>query len=133
MNNKKTGTAFEMEFSQELFARGFWAHMFVPNKNGQPFDVIAVNDHGALAVDCKDCMSGVFDYQRVEENQHMAMQMWKKRTRRDAAFAIRFDDNEIWMVRYSDLRSWRKSLSRDNIHIVGSRLLTFLRTEGYTS
>ena len=132
MNNKKAGTAFEAEFTRELFHRGFWAHMFVSNRNGQPFDVIAVNEHGALAVDCKDCMSGVFDYQRVEENQHMSMQMWKKRTGRDAAFAIRFDDNDIWMVKYSDLKAWGRSLSQGNIHMVGSPLLAFLRVEGYS-
>lgn len=135
MSNKSNGTAFEQEFATEIFSRGFWAHVFAPNRNGQPFDVIAVNDRGALAVDCKDCQTGVFDLTRIEENQHTSMKLWKKRTGRDAAFALRFSEDEIWMVKYPDAiarrASGKMSISKDNVEVVGCGLIAFLRNEGY--
>lgn len=135
MSNKSNGTAFEQEFANEIFSRGFWAHVFAPNRNGQPFDVIAVNDRGALAVDCKDCQTGVFDLTRIEENQHTSMKLWKNRTGRDAAFALRFSEDEIWMVKYSEAMSWKlfgkKSINKENVKFIGCGLITFLRIEGY--
>lgn len=135
MSNKSNGNSFENEFANEIFSRGFWAHVLVPNRNGQPFDVIAVNDHGALAVDCKDCQKDVFDISRIEGNQHTAMKLWLRRTGRDAAFALRFGDDEIWMVKYSDAIAWRrqgkKSISRENVGMIGCRLVIFLKIEGY--
>ena len=77
MNNKKLGTAFEKELCDLLAQKGYWVHFIVPDSRGaQPFDVIAVKDGVALAIDCKTCVLDTFNISRLEENQRFAFEKW---------------------------------------------------------
>ena len=77
MNNKKKGTAFENEVCDLLKSKGYWVHFITPDKTGsQPFDIIAVKNNSAMAIDCKTCVAKSFSMTRVEENQKYAFDKW---------------------------------------------------------
>lgn len=98
LTNKKLGNDFEKEFCQLLFDQGWWVHNMAQNSAGQPADVIAVKDHKALLIDCKVCTRKGFALSRVEENQHLSMDLWSERGNGEAWFAIKTVDGEIIMI-----------------------------------
>lgn len=75
--NKKLGNTFEAELCEILFKHGFWSHNLAQNAAGQPADVIAVKHKTPYLIDCKVCSRGKFPLSRVEENQHLSMELWK--------------------------------------------------------
>lgn len=79
MNNKKLGSKFEKEICRRLASKGYWVHFIVPDIRGaQPFDIIAVKNDTAYAIDCKTCVADVFNISRLEENQVMAFEKWER-------------------------------------------------------
>lgn len=102
MSNKKDGSAFEREFAEKLSANGYWVHLLRDNHNGQPFDLIAVRDGIAYAIDCKDCTSEKFPLSRIEENQRMAMELWTECGNNTPMFAIKLPFRGIRLLKYSD-------------------------------
>ncbi len=77
MNNKEIGSNFEKEVCSVLCYRRFWAHFIVPDRTGaQPFDIIAVKNGKAYAIDCKTCVLNKFSIGRLEENQKSAFDRW---------------------------------------------------------
>ena len=44
MSNKSSGNAFEHDLAQYMSRRGWWAHIFQDNRNGQPFDIVLAKD-----------------------------------------------------------------------------------------
>lgn len=116
MSNKKAGTKFEREFAQMLSENGFWSHCMRDNQNGQPFDVIAGKNGITYVFDCKDCQSGVFSLNRIEENQDNAMALWAETGNRPGLFAIRFK-SEIYLVSHQMLillKKWGRKQLRLN-------------------
>lgn len=76
-NNKKLGTAFEVEAVSRLAKLGYWAHFITPDTRGaQPFDIIAVKQGKALAIDCKTSAVKRFNISRLEDNQVLAFEKW---------------------------------------------------------
>lgn len=117
MSNKKIGNDFENEFCEILSENGFWVHNFAQNQAGQPADVIAVRDGGSFLIDCKVCITGRFQLNRIEENQQSAMQHWVDTGNEEAWFALKIE-NSIVMMRYSDLMSLKtvqSSLNKSEI------------------
>lgn len=96
-SNRAVGNAFEQEFSELLYAYGFWVHRLTQDSAGQPADVIAVKNKIAYLIDCKDCSSKGFDLRRVEENQINAMQLWNECGNGQGWFALKVED-EIYML-----------------------------------
>lgn len=96
-NNKKLGNTFEQEFSEELFKYGFWVHLLNQNQAGQPADVIAVRHKHALLIDCKECTNDTFPLSRIEENQHLAMGLWKECGNGEGWFALKAG-GKIYMI-----------------------------------
>ena len=81
MNNKELGTAFEREVLNSLRNKGYWVHFITPDRRGtQPFDIIAVRDGKALAIECKTLADSEksFPITRLEENQLTAFDLWEK-------------------------------------------------------
>lgn len=117
MSNKKIGNNFENEFCKMLSENGFWVHNFAQNQAGQPADVIAVRDGGSYLIDCKVCITGRFQLNRIEENQQSAMQHWVDTGNEEAWFALKIE-NSIVMMRYSDLmllKTVQSSLNKSEI------------------
>lgn len=79
MNNKKLGNSFEKEICEYFEDKGFWVHFITPDKRGaQPFDIIAVKNGIAHAVECKTLADSkkYFDISRIEQNQQLAFEKW---------------------------------------------------------
>lgn len=117
MSNKKIGNDFENEFCEILSENGFWVHNFAQNQAGQPADVIAVRDGGSFLIDCKVCITGRFQLNRIEENQQSAMQHWVDMGNEEAWFALKIE-NSIVMMQYSDLmllKTVQSSLNKSEI------------------
>ena len=104
MSNKKLGNAFETEFCEILAEHGFWTHNMAQNAAGQPADVIAVKEGEAYLIDCKVCSQGKFAYNRIEDNQELAMSLWCECGNGYGLFALKFDTG-IYMVDRESLRS----------------------------
>jgi len=104
MNNKKLGTAFEKRMVDYLSQRGYWVHFISPdNRGSQPFDIIAVKDGLALALDCKTCKDKIFRISRLEENQIMAFEKWLTCGNANPFIAVEHDDRII-MIDYCELK-----------------------------
>lgn len=117
MSNKKIGNDFENEFCEILSENGFWVHNLAQNQAGQPADVIAVRDGGSFLIDCKVCITGRFQLNRIEENQQLAMKHWVDMGNEEAWFALKIE-NSIVMMRYSDLmllKTVKSSLNKSEI------------------
>ena len=104
MSNKKLGNAFETEFCETLSEHGFWVHLLAQNSAGQPADVIAVKEGEAYLIDCKVCSQGKFSYNRIEDNQELAMSLWCECGNGYGLFALKFDTG-IYMVDRESLRN----------------------------
>lgn len=95
--NKKLGNTFETKFCEILFAHGFWTHLFAQNQAGQPADVIAAKNGNSYLIDCKVCSGNGFPLSRVEENQNLAMELWKSSGNGEGWFALKIKE-EIVMI-----------------------------------
>lgn len=79
MNNKKLGTKFEKAVCQQLAEEGYWVHFITPDRRGaQPFDIIAVKNDRAFAIECKTLTASerYFRISRLEDNQILAFNYW---------------------------------------------------------
>jgi len=107
-SNRANGNAFEKLFSELLFENGFWVHNMAQNASGQPADIIAVREGKPLIIDCKRCDKG-FALSRIEENQEMAMSLWKSRGNGEGWFSILNSDGDILMFSLSLLKSLKRT------------------------
>lgn len=105
MNNKKIGTAFEKEFCEYLSTKGYWVHFLSPSENGsQPFDVIAVKNGKAHALDCKTSSIHRFSISRLEDNQILAFEKWKRCGNNEPFIAVKYN-KVVYLVPYELLKS----------------------------
>lgn len=104
MNNKKIGTDFEKETCDRLNRMGYWVHFISPDPatGKQPFDIIAVKDNEAIAIDCKTCASHIFRINRAEDNQIMAFGKWQKCGNEEAYFLVKHE-GKAYMVPFGRL------------------------------
>lgn len=107
MSNKSLGNEFEKELCELLSKEGFWVHNLTQNSAGQPADIIAVQDGYAYLIDCKVCSNGKFPFSRVEENQHLAMELWNECGNGQGWFALKVGE-DIYMFPYSVVDACRK-------------------------
>ena len=125
MSNRAVGNAFEQEFSELLYAYGFWVHRLTQDSAGQPADVIAVKNKTAYLIDCKDCSAKGFDLRRVEENQITAMQLWNECGNGQGWFAFKVPTGDIYMLPLFVVMAYKNrqsSLSYAEIHEIGKPL-----------
>ena len=71
------GNRFEDELCETLSGYGFWCTNLAQKKAGQPADVIAVRNKVAYLIDAKVCSRDHFPFSRIEENQDLAMELWR--------------------------------------------------------
>lgn len=134
--NKKLGNKFEKELSEILYNAGYWVHLLNQNKNGQPADIIAVKNKKAYLIDAKVCSLEKFAFKRVEENQHLSMQMFIECGNTTPYFALKAR-NEIYMLSYKTIRDLikqgKKQLNFEEINKYSTRLSTWLRIKEVVS
>lgn len=122
MNNKKTGSDFEREFCRILADKGYWVHFMSPDSRGaQPFDVIAVKNGMAIAVDCKTSVKPIFSISRLEDNQIMAFEKWISCGNSTPFVAVKYENN-IFLVSYLRLKCCKKvDFRKEQYDVVYSR------------
>lgn len=121
-SNKALGNAFEQELCELLAKHGFWTHNMAMNKSGQPADIIAVMNTRAHLIDAKVCSSRGFALSRMEENQDLAMELWKECGNGHGWFALKVPTGEIYMIPYLTVKAYQQNqsmLSFDEIHNLG--------------
>ena len=97
-DNRTTGGKFEQELSHILAEHGYWVHVMQQNKAGQPADIIAVKGKFHTLIDCKVCENGFFAFERIEENQKLAMKTFTRKGNELCYFALKLPDGSIRMV-----------------------------------
>ncbi len=102
--NKSLGNSFEEDFSELMFNEGFWVHMLQQNRAGQPADVLAVKDHKAYLIDCKVCSDNRFPLSRIEDNQHLSMDLWRECGNGEAWFALKVEEH-IFMIPHLSMKA----------------------------
>lgn len=122
LNNKKIGNTFELELCELLSQYGFWVHPLNANKSGQPADVIAVKNKVSYLIDAKVCSNNEFPLSRIEENQDLAMEMWKECGNGIGWFALKLG-TQIYMISHFVMKAYREkqsSLSAKEIFELGT-------------
>lgn len=126
VSNKAAGNTFERELAQRLADHGFWVHRLQDSKNGQPADLIAALNGSTFLIDCKDCVSEVFPFSRIEPNQHSSMQLWHDTGNGSGLFAIRYGNGNVYLIRYQAIvdlmEGGLKSLREEICMVVGRDL-----------
>lgn len=103
--NKKLGTQFEKKVVKTLSENGYWVHFIAPDARGaQPFDIIAVKNGTATAIDCKTCANGVIRYSRLENNQILAFEKWISCGNTMPQIACEYK-NIITLITYEELKN----------------------------
>jgi Holliday junction resolvase len=110
-SNKKNGSSFERRFAQAL-APTHWVHIIKDNQNGQPFDIIAVENDFAKAFDCKLCKGDIFRYSRIEVNQHLAFKRMRERGNSFCYLALCFasEPDRAYIVPYEVVHKLKRDI-----------------------
>ena len=107
-DNRTVGGKFEQELAQVLADNGFWCHVMQQNKAGQPADLIAVKGKFHTLIDCKVISDdGGFPFERIEENQKLAMRMFQRKCSELCYFALKLPDETVWIVSLERLETLR--------------------------
>ena len=119
-DNRTNGGRFEQELSHALAERGFWSHVMQQNKSGQPADIVAIKGKFHTLIDCKVISDDKgFPFERIEENQKLAMRLFQKRCGELCYFALKLPDESVWLVSMERLETLRnrgnKKLTEDEI------------------
>ena len=122
MSNKKIGNEFESELCETLSMYGFWCHNLAVKSDGQPADVLAAKNGKAYLIDAKVCSDGKFPLSRVEENQHLAMDMWASCGNGQGWFAMKLPTDEVYMIPHFCIKAYanvQSALTAAEIHELG--------------
>lgn len=121
MNNRKMGNSFETELCEILSNYGFWVHPMRQDNSGQPADIIAVRNKVSYLIDAKVCSDNKFPLSRVEENQDLAMELWRECGNGTGWFALKLG-SRIYMVSHYIMTTYKDkqfSLSAKEIAELG--------------
>lgn len=124
-DNKKLGNSFERSLCLSLSGYGFWAHNLAQNSQGQPFDVFAAKNGKPYPIDCKVCENNIFKMERIEENQALAMMLWRETGNGEGWFALKLNNGEVFFLPFSlleDLSVTKHLLSESEIRRYGITL-----------
>jgi len=133
MTNKKLGNDFESELCKMLAKEGFWVHNFTQNQAGQPADIIAVKNEMAFLIDAKVCSDNKFSLSRIEENQHLAMNLWYKCGNGHGWFAFKVDDDIYFLPHglLTSLDKTNKTLTKGYMMLNGISFREWVKTCEY--
>lgn len=129
MNNKIRGNRFEQELCEILSEHGFWTHNLAMTKAGQPADIIAVRNKVAHLIDAKLCSNKGFALSRMEDNQELAMTLWKDSGNGQAWFALKIPTNEVYMIPHLCIQAYKHMqsyLSISDIRELGKPLARWM-------
>jgi len=119
-DNRSNGGRFEQELSHKLAEAGFWVHVLQQNRSGQPADIIAIKGQFHTLIDCKVISDAKgFPFERIEENQRMAMKTFQRKCGELCYFALKLPDESVWMISLERMQTLqnrgKRRLSDDDI------------------
>lgn len=115
--NKSIGNSFENEVVEWFGKLGFWAHNFTQNASGQPTDIVIANKKFATIIDAKVCHSDRFVFDRMEDNQILAMTRWLDTVGTMPYFIIKFAKTEkVYMCEYVTLSIMENRLKKESMN-----------------
>lgn len=121
ISNKSKGSKFENDYANWLSSLGYWCHLIAGGNHtgSQPFDIIAIKDDIPWCIDCKTLVnkSGTFTLERLEENQRLAFQRYKKCGNRYFYLAILWN-NDVYQVWLDEIDFDKKSINVKNHPII---------------
>jgi len=110
-SNKKLGNNFEKEVAEILSKKGCWVTMLTPKQHtgSQPADLIAIMSDIAILVDCKTCSTHLFPISRIEQNQWLAYEKYRKCGNMNYYIAIKYKE-DIYMIPMNTIDKTAKSI-----------------------
>lgn len=102
--NKKIGNTTEQQVLTFLQSNGLWAHLLVDNKNGQPFDILALRGESVWALDVKHLTNDNkrFVFSRMEVNQFTSMGDLSQKFMNSVCGFVVVCDNDMRFISYQD-------------------------------
>lgn len=98
-SNVSSGSRFERLMGGILSEHGFWVLIVPKNAGGQqPADLVAVKRRYHALIDCKVLSTHRFPFERIEDNQHSAMEKFREIGGEVGWFAILLPDGAIRML-----------------------------------
>lgn len=107
------GKKFEEELCDYFSNQGYYV---IYNEKGitgaQPCDIVIIKNNIATLVEAKnlDNKSGLFNLERVEENQRMAFRHFKKCKNSNFILAIKWN-NKVWFIDFDLLQFYDKHIN----------------------
>lgn len=126
-NNKKLGKTFEESLADYLSYKGFWVQLIKQDQDGQSADILAIKGSEAYLIDAKLCCTGLFDINRIEDNQSSSMNKFKQCGNNTGLFAIWIDKQSIYICELDALLEQSRTLNKrylneSNIEVIGTPL-----------
>jgi len=120
VNNKQIGSDFERRMCEVLAKMGYWVHFMSPdNRGAQPFDIIAVKNGIAMAADCKTCDDHIFRLSRLEDNQRLAFEKWRRCGNAEPYLLVKHKQ-KVYAISYREIEN------REKIDLDGRRVMCIL-------
>ena len=108
---------FEKELCEYLANHGYWVHFITPDARGaQPFDIIAVKNGRAVAIDCKTSSKASISIGRLEENQKSAFDSWLACGNSMPQIAVKYN-GRLFFVPYEELKKGTVKLTGEGIEL----------------
>jgi Holliday junction resolvase len=113
MNNTKIGNKTETKIVNIFREFRYWVYNTPHKTNGQPVDIIAMNDRDGWLVDAKHVETGKvsFSFSRIEPNQITTCLYAKEFAKiKNLGFAIEFDrDGEVYWLPFEKFLEMSKN------------------------
>lgn len=111
------GKKFEKDLCNYLSNKNYY---IIYNEKGitgaQPCDVVAIKGDIATLFECKNLEneSGIFNLDRIEENQRMAYNRYRECDNNNFVLAILWNDN-VWFIDFGIIQFFNKSIDLKDI------------------
>lgn len=113
LNNKKLGNKFEKDFMDLLAKKGYWVTFLEGKANigSQPADLMACKNNIPYLIDCKTLSNknGIFNLNRLEENQRLAYIKFRNCGNLNYYLAILWNNN-IYIINLDNIDLNSKSI-----------------------
>jgi Holliday junction resolvase len=117
LKSYKVGEKFEKELCKFFANRNYYV---IYNNKGvsgaQCFDMLIIRDNVCFAIECKNLenKNGIFNIDRVEENQLLAYKRFLECRNHNFVLAILWNDN-VYIVNFDLLEYYKKSIDLKKI------------------
>lgn len=125
MNNKKIGNITENKVAEIFRENEYWVYITPLKTNGQPVDIIAINNSSSWLVDAKHVNTSKpsFTFDRIEPNQITSLMYANNFAKiQNLGFAIEFDrDGNVYWLSFQKFvemsKNGQKSINMNELEL----------------